>query len=129
MRLILSLFLILFLSNCDRSIQPESVSVVGDESTEFVDPTLEVPKLITPLDSLHSEFKKISKRNDYEGKLLIQFIVDPTGQVKDPQILKWGNSKMNEEVKSLVKSARFKPVIQNGEPVSVQVQLPFNTSW
>ncbi len=129
MRLILSFFLILFLSNCDSSLQPESVSIVGEDSTEFVDPALEVPELITPLDSLHSEFKKISKRNDYEGKLLIQFIVDSIGQVKDPQILKWGNSKMNEEVINLVKSARFKPVIQNGKPISVQVQLPFSTAW
>lgn len=128
MRYIFGFILLLFIS-CDTAVQPEIISVEGKEYSEIVHPIIEHPKLLTPIDSLRTEFIKIARENNFDGRAIIQFTIDSTGNVRNPEIMKFGDSNVNEQLKTIVYSAKFEPAKQKGIPVSVRYSMPFSTEW
>ena len=129
-RLILILTLSSVVVGCDSTIQPEIVSVDGKEYSEtIIDPIIEHPKLLTPLDSLRANFSRNAKLLDFEGFVAVTITIDSAGVAKDPKIMRGGNEQINQVAKQIVESAKFEPAKQNGRPVSVRYFIPFNSKW
>ena len=64
-----------------------------------------------------------------EGKVIVQFIVSSTGEVKDPVIInnvKVGYGCEEEAIRVIMKMPRWTPGYQNGKAVPVYFRLPFN---
>lgn len=119
---------LLFIS-CDAVLQPEITLIEEDvrpESDSGFTCILVVedqPELLTPKDSLYAEYAKILSKFDYEGRVIVEFIIDKKGSVEDPKIVYGGVSVVNQEVKEIIKSLKFKPAMQRGRPVKVSYSI------
>lgn len=67
-----------------------------------------------------------AKQAGIEGRVLVQFIVDPTGAVTDATVVSGIGGGCDEEALRAVRAARFAPGMQDGEPVSVKMTLPIS---
>lgn len=66
-----------------------------------------------------------AREKNIEGSVYVFFIVDKSGEVTKVRLLKGFNKECDEEAVRVVKSLpKFKPGMQNGEPVNVQYTLP-----
>lgn len=100
----------------------------GDEITqtalEIVD---QMPELIGGINTLASEMKypEIARKAQIEGRVIVQFIVDNNGNVRDASITKGIGSGCDEEaIRVITEHAKFKPGIHQGNIVPVKMQMP-----
>lgn len=122
------IILSLFLFACESNLQPEIVSIDGKPYSEtIVDPIIEHPKLLTSLDSLKSVFIEKSKEINFDGYVIVTFTIDSIGHVKEPEVIRGGNSKINKFTKEFVESISFEPAKQKGKPISVKYAIPFRS--
>ena len=118
------LFCITTCSDLGMDVLPEDV-VDEEENTRmcFIEP-VPVPTLIYKpdqrIDSLYTEIFKY----DYEGNLIVRFIVDETGKVQNPEIVR-GLPPINSELLSIVSEFEFEPAMQNGLPLKIVYLYPF----
>lgn len=64
-------------------------------------------------------------KNNIEGRVLVQFIVDKTGQVTDVKVARSVDEELDAEAVRVAKMLpRFEPGRQDGKPVSVWYTLP-----
>ena len=126
MKYIFSLILLIILSSCDTPLQPKIVSINGQKYVgDTLPPEPSLPKLITPFDSLRSQFNNIAKKNNYSGTVYVAFTIDTLGYTSKFEIIRGGNPKVDKDVINLVKSARFEPGTLNGRPVLIRYAMPF----
>lgn len=60
-----------------------------------------------------------------EGKVMVTFVVNPEGKVIDPEVKISISKELDEEAIRIVKQMpEWKPGMQNGQPVNVQLTLP-----
>ncbi len=86
----------------------------------------EMPELIGGIGELQRKIKypEIAKKAGVEGMVVIQFVVDESGRVTDPVVVKGIGAGCDEEALRVVEDARFKPGKQRGKPVKVRFSLP-----
>lgn len=86
----------------------------------------EMPHLIGGLQSVASRivYPEQAKKAGIEGKVFVQFIVDETGNVVDPHVVKGIGHGCDEAAINAVKQAKFTPATKNGKPVKVKFALP-----
>jgi TonB family protein len=66
-------------------------------------------------------------KDHVEGKVLVSFIVNENGYIREPRILKGIGHGLDEEaLRVVLKMPRWEPGLQGGEPVAVQYNLPVN---
>lgn len=66
-------------------------------------------------------------KNNIEGRVVLQFVIDETGQVGDIQVARPVSEELDAEAVRVVKSMpKFEPGRQDGEAVSVWYTLPVN---
>lgn len=104
-------------------------SCIGPRNDVFVKPATEVdeiPELVGGVQYIIDELKypHEAKENGVEGRVLIQFVVDNTGEVKDAQVLEGIGSGCDEEALRVMESAKFSPGRLDGEAVPVQMIIP-----
>lgn len=70
------------------------------------------------------------KRAGIEGEVMVGFIVDATGAVRDPYIIRSSNPGFEDTVLNTVRKWRFRPGEKGGAVVNTRVQMPiaFNLS-
>lgn len=83
-----------------------------------------------PVEGLPAVIKKIqyppiAKQAGLEGKVFVMAYVDEKGNVDDIKILKGIGGGCEEEVIKVLKATKFKPGINNGQPVKVKTSLSF----
>lgn len=61
-----------------------------------------------------------------EGAIVVQYVVSAQGKISDVKIIKGLNQQLNEEVLRVVKTLKYKPALQNGNPVPFTVQVPLS---
>ncbi|WP_246581599.1 M56 family metallopeptidase [Echinicola shivajiensis] len=79
------------------------------------------------LDYLASNLKypEQAKEKGVEGTVYVTFVVDKSGELKDPQILRGIGSGADEEALRVIKNAdKWKPGKQNGNVVNVKMRVP-----
>ncbi len=65
-----------------------------------------------------------ARRAGIEGRVIIQFIVDENGQVRDPVVVRGIGGGCDEAAIAAIQSVEWSPGRQRGRPVRVQFQLP-----
>ena len=65
-----------------------------------------------------------ARRAGIEGRVIIQFIVDENGQVRDPVVVRGIGGGCDEAAIDAIRSVEWSPGRQRGRPVRVQFQLP-----
>ena len=64
-------------------------------------------------------------KNNVQGRVIVQFIIDETGQVGDVEVVRSVSEEVDAEAVRVIKSMpKFEPGRQNGEPVAVWYTLP-----
>lgn len=73
----------------------------------------------------HTRYPALALRNSIEGRVFIKFVVDETGQVVNPVVVKGIGGGCDEEALRVLKTVpRFTPGQQNGRAVKVYFNLP-----
>ena len=86
----------------------------------------QMPELIGGLGSIQSKinYPEIAKKAGVEGRVIVQFVVDESGGVVDPQVVRGIGAGCDEEAIRAVRQAKFTPGKQRGKPVKVKMSLP-----
>jgi protein TonB len=106
-------------------IPPKENKVVEEEPAFFV-AVEQMPELIGGLKTLQSKIKypEIARRVGTEGKVIVQALVDESGNVISVSTLKGIGSGCDEVAMDAVKNSKFTPGKQRGKNVKVQVNIP-----
>ncbi|MXZ17214.1 MAG: energy transducer TonB, partial [Rhodothermaceae bacterium] len=66
-----------------------------------------------------------ARKDQIEGRVIVRFIVDKEGNVRDASITKGIGGGCDEEaIRVLTEHAKFRPGIHQGETVPVEMQIP-----
>ena len=66
-------------------------------------------------------------KNDIEGRVIVQFIIDETGQVGEIKVVRPISEELDAEAVRVVKNLpKFEPGRQDGEAVAVWYTLPIS---
>ena len=106
---------------------PEPAAEAEEEPEEEIFVVVEhMPKLIGGIASIQSriEYPEVARLAGIEGKVIVQFVVDETGRVRDPMVLRGIGGGCDEEALRAVQLATFEPGRQRGKPVSVRYVVP-----
>jgi protein TonB len=68
-----------------------------------------------------------AEKNDIEGKVVVEFVIEKDGSVSNIKALKSPHSSLTEEVVRLVKAMpNWNPGTMSGKPVRVKYVLPLS---
>ena len=99
------------------------IFTIVEQMPEFPGGEVEMIKYIVK----NTHYPQIAKENGISGKVFLTFVVDQEGKVNDVKILRGIGGGCDEEAIRVVKSMpAWKPGKQNGRPVKVQYNLPYN---
>ncbi|MBE0538963.1 MAG: TonB family protein [Ignavibacterium sp.] len=109
----------------ETTIPPKENIKVEEEPAFFV-AVEEMPELVGGLKTIQSKIKypEIASRMGVEGKVLVQAVVDETGNVISVKTLKGIGSGCDEVAMDAVRNSKFTPGKQRGRNVKVQVTIP-----
>ena len=108
---------------------PEKDTTITDQvekEENFFIAVEQMPELIGSLGDLQSkiEYPEKARLAGIDGLVVIQFIVNKKGEVEDPQVIRGIGGGCDEEALRVVKTAKFVPGKQRGEPVRVRYSVP-----
>ncbi len=69
-------------------------------------------------------YPEIAKRAGIEGKVFVRAYIDENGHVAATEVLKGIGTGLDEAAEKAVKETKFKPGMQRGKNVKVQVVVP-----
>lgn len=97
----------------------------GDDQEVFVI-VENMPELIGGMAALqeHVEYPEMARRAGIEGRVVVQFIIDKEGYVREPQVVRSLGGGLDEAAIEAVKQVRFTPGMQRGRPVRVKYTIP-----
>ena len=114
------------LENVDYvNVEPEGEKVyeIVDEQPEFPGGNAAILEFIRS----NVKYPPIAKKNEIEGRVIVQFIVERDGSLADVKVVKTLQEALDIEAKRLVSiMPDWKPGIKDGEPVRVRYSLPIN---
>jgi protein TonB len=99
--------------------EPEIFVIVEDMPTMIPDNTqgmINLQRSIT--------YPEIAKKAGVEGRVIVQFVVDEQGNVRDPVVVRGIGAGCDEEAIKAVLDVKFRPGRQRGQPVQVKMSLP-----
>ncbi|MEX0748017.1 MAG: M56 family metallopeptidase [Rhodothermales bacterium] len=85
-----------------------------------------MPELVGGLASIQANLRypESAKNEGVEGRVIVQFIVDEEGRVEDVKAVNNLHPDLDAAAVAAVRSAKFKPGLQDGQPVKVKMSLP-----
>jgi protein TonB len=104
---------------------PPPRSIEKEEQEIFV-VVEQMPELIGGLSALqkHITYPEMAIRAGIEGRVVVQFLIQKDGSVKDPYVIRGIGGGCDEEAIKAVKKVTFTPGKQRGKPVVVRYSLP-----
>jgi protein TonB len=110
----------------DTSQGPPKDEEEEEEEQEIFMVVENQPELIGGMRSLQEavDYPDFAKKAGIEGRVIVQFVVDEQGNVKNPKVTRGVHKLLNEEAIKAVKEQKFKPGKQRGKAVKVQMSLP-----
>ncbi|MAL16401.1 MAG: energy transducer TonB [Balneola sp.] len=94
----------------------EQIFVVVEQMPELIGGMAAVQKQIT--------YPPMAIRAGIEGKVIVQFLIDKEGNVRDPFVIRGIGGGCDEEALKAVSKVKFVPGRQRGKPVVVKFSLP-----
>lgn len=98
-----------------------------DDEPEIFVVVENMPEMVGGQQALYSalRYPDIARRAGIEGRVIIQFVVDETGTVRDPIVLRSaGGGGLDEAAIEAIQKVSFTPGMQRGRPVKVQMTQP-----
>jgi len=87
------------------------------------DPAIEFRKYL----SENMVYPPYAATKGYGGRLIVQFMVDTTGRVRNPQIVRLGFTDLNmEALRVISESPGWEPGLQRGKPVDILFTFPLS---
>ena len=120
----LSIPIVFKLDNEFESLSDQSQSSEKQDVYEIVE---QMPELIGGIGALQAKVKypEIARKAHVEGRVVVQFIVDENGNVRDAEVVRRAGAGLDEEAtRVIVEEARFIPGHQSGRTVSTKMSLP-----
>ena len=114
--LLVSLFLLISIWNSGSEHKPDVYEIVEQR-----------PELIGGLSGLQAKVKypEIARKAGVEGRVIVQFVVDEHGNVRDTQVLRGVGAGLDEEATRVISEhAEFTPGRQDGKPAAVRLSIP-----
>ncbi len=110
----------------DTSQGPPDDGEEEEEEQEIFMVVENQPELVGGMKALQQavDYPDFAKKAGIEGRVIVQFVVDKQGNVKNPKVTRGVHKLLNEEAVKAVKEQSFKPGKQRGESVKVQMSLP-----
>ena len=103
-------------------------SVTAQDKNEVFEIIDEMPELIGGIAGLqkHMRYPEDAQKSNIEGRVIVQFVVDEKGDVRDPVILRsLSDSCDREAIRVITEHAKFIPGYKKeGHPVPVRISLP-----
>lgn len=128
--LYVALALILFLVTTPATAQSVAVAqadVVADTDADGPVVHLGFPALRKPMPALVYPVR--AEQFQIEGRVLVEYTVNKKGRAKDVRILKGPGGGCEEEVKRVLRAARFQPILDaDGQPVATRYRSAFDFS-
>lgn len=105
---------------------PQNKEAEEKEEEDFFVAVEQMPKMKTSLGDLQKRitYPERARMAGIEGRVIVQFIVDETGGVESPHVIREIGGGCDEEALRVVQYAEFEPGKQRGVPVRVQYSLP-----
>jgi protein TonB len=109
----------------EKQIPPKEVKIVEKEPVYFV-AVEEMPEPIGGISGIQKKivYPEIAKRAGVEGKVLVLAFVDESGNVTKAEVIKGIGLGCDEAAINAIVQTKFKPGMQRGKPVKVQVTIP-----
>ncbi|MBR4138110.1 MAG: energy transducer TonB [Bacteroidales bacterium] len=105
----------------EEEIQEAEVFKVVEEMPEFPGGTAKLLEYIQK----NMKYPMMARESDIQGKVYVQFVVEPDGSISNVQVLRGIGGGCDEEAVRVVQSMpKFKPGKQRGAPVRVQYMVP-----
>ena len=108
-----------------EEVAPQSKKVYEsvEQMPEFPGGVVEMMKFL----QMNIKYPPEAAKNDIEGRVVVQFIIDETGQVGDVQVVRSVDEELDAEAVRVVKSMpKFTPGRQDGKAVAVWYTLPIS---
>lgn len=85
-----------------------------------------MPELVEGYSKLQERIRypEMARKAGIEGLVVVQFVIDTKGNVINPTIVRGIGGGCDQEALRVVKSAKFRPGLQQGRPVKVHYTLP-----
>ncbi|MDQ7039739.1 MAG: M56 family metallopeptidase [Rhodothermus sp.] len=85
-----------------------------------------MPEVIGGIQTLYEkiQYPEAARAQGIEGKVIVRFVVDETGEVREAQIIRGVHEALDQAVLQAVQTLRFKPAQKDGLPVAVRMTLP-----
>lgn len=103
----------------------------AEEATEAEDVEIfvaveQMPELIGGMQGITArlQYPEVARLAGVEGRVIIQFVIDEEGRVRDAVVIQGQGAGLDEEALRVVRTARFKPGRQRGKPVKVRMSIP-----
>ena len=75
---------------------------------------------------LHATYPSLSEGNEEEGKVVLKVLVSPKGGLDSVKLLQSsGYLRLDNAARKSVRNGIFLPAVKNGEPVALQLPVPF----
>ncbi len=110
------------LSSSEETAKPDEPA--ADEATVLYGPVGRIGKGVTPpklVSQTEPEFSEQARSAKYQGVVVLSFIVDKTGQVRNIRIMRPVGFGLDQKAVATVSRWRFNPAEKNGEPVAVEI--------
>jgi len=127
------IFLILFfLSACGPKPIQVNDECSNSEPVVFPDPPVEkpdeYPHLIGGLAGLAKKIRypEAAREHRISGTVLVEFLVDEQGCVREPNVVETSDEMLNEPVLEALRQARFLPARYQGRTIPMKMELPIS---
>ena len=104
----------------DEEEEEEEIFVVVEQMPELIGGLVSIQK--------HIKYPELAVMAGIEGRVVVQFIIDREGNVRDPFVVRGIGGGCDEEALKAVSKAKFIPGKQRGKPVLVRYSLPISFS-
>jgi len=110
----------------DIPVPPKPIQQQDDVEEEIFVVVENPPVLIGGIAAVqsHISYPPLALKADIEGRVIVQFVIDKTGKVLDPKVIRGIGGGCDEEAVRAVLKTKFQPGLQRGRPVSVRYTLP-----
>jgi len=110
----------------DIPVPPKPIQQQDDVEEEIFVVVENPPVLIGGIAAVqsHISYPPLALKADIEGRVIVQFVIDKTGKVLDPKVIRGIGGGCDEVAVRAVLKTKFQPGLQRGRPVSVRYTLP-----
>ena len=93
---------------------------------DFLSEVEQMPEPIGGMKAIQEKvhYPEIAKKAGIEGKVFIKAFIDENGNVVNAEVIKGVGTGLDEAAQSAIMNTKFKPAIQNGKKVKVQIVIP-----